>query len=58
MAKDTNISDEMIAKVREHREDLGNLAESDLPIAWAAEALLDLIDEDVETNSERRGRTE
>lgn len=35
-------------KVREHREELEDLAESDLPVAWIAEHLLDVIDEGLE----------
>ncbi len=31
--------------VREHRDDLEDLAESDLPVNWVAEALLDVADD-------------
>lgn len=30
-----------LSAVQDHREDLEDLAESDLPVAWIAEALLD-----------------
>lgn len=29
-----------------HRDDLKDLAESDLPVAWVADALLDVADEE------------
>jgi len=38
-------SDESLEAVRESREELEQLADSDLPAAWIAEGLLDAIDE-------------
>lgn len=35
------VSGRDLSAVQDHREDLEDLAESDLPVAWIAEALLD-----------------
>lgn len=42
---DGHLDAEVAAKVREHREDLRDLAETDLPAARWAQALLDLAEE-------------
>lgn len=36
------------AQIRNHEDDLRGLAESDLPVAWAARALLDAADGDTD----------
>ena len=45
-----------LQRVRENREDLRDLAESDLPVARVARALLDAADEEAPEDADTRGR--
>lgn len=45
-----------LQRVRENREDLRDLAESDLPVARVARALLDAADEEPPEDADPRGR--
>lgn len=37
-----------VQRLQNHRDDLQDLADSDLPVAWVAEHLLDVIDDDAD----------
>ena len=45
----TELDAENITRIEENRDDLQALADSDLPIAWAAETLLAAADDHDET---------
>lgn len=41
-----------VQRLQDHRDDLQDLADSDLPVAWVADALLDVAD-DVDGDSDQ-----
>jgi hypothetical protein len=43
---DANLPDDTVEKIRNHRDDLQAVAESDLPVNWVADALLTIADAD------------
>lgn len=43
-----------VQRLQDHRDDIQDLADSDLPCAWVADALLDVAD-DVDGDSDRDG---
>lgn len=52
----TKLSNDAIAKLREHDADLRAIADADLPISWAAAAYLDALREADDHTTERGGQ--
>jgi len=47
-----DIPEDTAEKIRNHRDDLEHVADSDLPVAWIADALLTIAGNDVGESAE------